>query len=113
LRDELGGHRGSVRLVPGEEGVAERPPGGVEDHRDAPRLLDPQELRQHRREAVDRVGRKPTRVGEARDGVEGAVDVTTAVDQIPRRHRCGGAYHRPSVATKNAWFYKERSRLKP
>ena len=62
--------------------VAERPPGGVEEHGDVPGLLVLQELAQHGGEAVGRVRGQAPAGGEATDGMEGAVELAAAVDEV-------------------------------
>jgi len=70
-----------------EQIVAKCPTRGIKNHGDVLRALLAEQLRQHRREAVDGVGGQPTRRSQAGQGVESAVDVAAAVDQVETR-RC-------------------------
>ena len=80
---ELVGRLGAVGLVVGVLLGAEGRPGDVERHREVGRLLVAQDVDQHRREAVDRVGVLPGRGGEVlhRQRVEGAVGQGVTVQQ--------------------------------
>ena len=69
------------RLVVRRRLVAEGGPLDVEGDGDVVRLLVAQELHQHRREAVDRVGGKTLRVGELPDRVKGPEQVVAPVDE--------------------------------
>jgi hypothetical protein len=81
LRAQVVGHRRPVRLVLGEQLVAEGLARRVEHDRDARRVVVLQELLQHVDHAVDRAGRLAARVGERRQRVERAVEIGGAVDE--------------------------------
>ena len=91
LRHQPLGHRRPRRLVLREVRVAGRRPLRVERHGEVVRLLLAHDLQQHRREAVDRVGREALGVREVPDRVERPVDVGVPVDQVEplalARHR--------------------------
>ena len=128
LLGELVGHRRAVRLVVGDQVVAERAPRQIERRRDVLRLLLVEQLAQHRHEDVDGVGRPSLRVakesafGRAHRRVIRAVHLGAAVDQEesltlvnsyhsrdalthargPARHRAGGAHGRAAAAARSA-----------
>ncbi len=81
LGDERVRNRPARGLVVGVGVVAEGGGLDVEGDGDAVRRLLAQELHQHRREAVDRVGGKPFRVGELPDRVKGPKQVVAPVDE--------------------------------
>ena len=96
LRHQLFRRVAAVRLVVGEDVVAEGDARAVEDHRETARAGIAQQLRQHLGEAEHRVDRDPFRVGHRRQAVEGAEDVARPVDQIDRlRASFSGLRHRP------------------
>ena len=89
LRAQLIGHPRAVRLVLGEQLVAEGFAGRVEHHGDAARLIVLEELQQHVEHPEERPGRLAARVGQRRQGVERPIDVRGAVDE----DQVGGARH--------------------
>ena len=98
LRAQVVGHRRPVRLVLGEQLVAERLAGRVEYHADQRRVLLLQQLGQHVEHAEHRPGGLAPGVGERWQRVERPVQVGRAVHQHQRarfshgcRVRCGGA----------------------
>ena len=82
LNRHLLGHRRPVGLVVRKQVVPEGGAAGVEEHGGIGRAALLHELDQHAGEAEDRVGRKPPGIGQALDGMIGAVDVGGAVDEI-------------------------------
>ena len=90
LDDERVGHRLALCLVRGEDLLPVGRPLGIEDNGKPVRPLIPDDFQEHLDEPVDRVGRKSLGCGKAPDGVESAVDVGVAVDDMeagPGQHR--------------------------
>lgn len=87
LRREILGLLVAPRLVLGIELVPEAAAGRIHGDDDVGRPFLAQDLREHRREAVGRVGRGSVGSAEVRDGEEGAVDRVRPVDddEAPRR----------------------------
>ena len=103
LAGELVRHRRAVRLVVGEQVVAEGLAAGIEHHGDAGGIVFGQQLAQHIDHAVDGAGRLAARVGEPRQGVERAVQIRRAVHQHkqwPRRRR-----RRGGLAPRGGWCF--------
>ena len=73
LHAQVVGHRWAVRLVFGEQFVAERFARGIEDHHHRGGLVLAEELEQHVDHTEHRAGRLARRVGEGWQRVEGAV----------------------------------------
>ena len=84
LQSHVRGHRGAVRLVGGEEAVAEGRAAGIEKHGRVLGAALRHELDQHAGEPENSVGRQSPGVGEALDCVIRAMDVSGAVDEIDR-----------------------------
>ena len=84
LERHVRGHRGAVRLVEGEDAVAEGRAAGIEKHGRVLGGALRHELDQHAGEPENGVGRQPPGVGEALNRVICAMDVGGAVDEIDR-----------------------------
>ena len=81
LRAQVVGHRRAMRLVLGEQLVAEGLARGVEHDRDAFRVVVLEELREHVEHAEHRAGRFAARIAERRQRVERAIQIRRAVDE--------------------------------
>ena len=114
LRAQVVGHRRTMRLVLGEQVVAEGLAGRVEHHRDALGVVVLQELVEHVEHAEHRAGRFAARVGERRQRVKGAVQVGRSVDedQIGTcAHASAAAWPRPASVLVVAFGRRRRRHL--
>ena len=81
LRAQVVGHGRAMRLVFGEQLVAERLARSVEHHGDALGIVVLEELREHVQHAEHRAGGLAARIAERRQRVKRAIQVRRAVDQ--------------------------------
>ena len=79
-------HRWPLRLIVFERFMAVGRALFIEHHGHIVRPMVPQDLQQHRREAIHRIGLQAFGIGQGRQGEECPIDVGAAVDEIECGH---------------------------